>query len=335
MAFFGFGNYSKPGPGVSKDEIPKIAPVRFFEIVGRKFWKLIQVNLLFLIFFLLATFLSAVIWAIPGIFSISTPILSIPIGEHHLTLDLWNYLTMPIPFIFVFPFMAGLTIVTRNFAREEHAFILSDFMKSAKNNASLFIKNGILTYVLYVVLSFSISFYFLNGAGNSMFFIPAVFCFLLILMYVFTQFYLCVIFVTFDLSFKQAYKNAFILSIMGLGRNLLLLIIFVAMIVGAYFLLTLSPITFLFLVLFAIFLLFAFVSLLINFAIYPLIDQYLINPSKNPKSSDEKDSDSANTENSPIFQNLGEDIYFEEEDDEDGYVYVNGRMMKKSDVNKD
>ena len=45
MGLFNFwGNYDKPGPGVSKDELPKAAPIRFFEIFGRKFTKLLPSN---------------------------------------------------------------------------------------------------------------------------------------------------------------------------------------------------------------------------------------------------------------------------------------------------
>ena len=47
MALFGFFNYSKPGPGVDKDAPQKKRFFFFFELYGRKFWKLVQLNLLF------------------------------------------------------------------------------------------------------------------------------------------------------------------------------------------------------------------------------------------------------------------------------------------------
>lgn len=49
MAFFGLFNYSKPGPGVDKDAPKKKRFFLFFELYFRKFWKLIQLNLLFLV----------------------------------------------------------------------------------------------------------------------------------------------------------------------------------------------------------------------------------------------------------------------------------------------
>lgn len=47
MALFGMFNYSKPGPGVDKDAPKKKRFFYFFELYFRKFWKLVQLNLLF------------------------------------------------------------------------------------------------------------------------------------------------------------------------------------------------------------------------------------------------------------------------------------------------
>ena len=48
--FFGLFNYSKPGKGVRKDEPERSRFVQFFVLVKRKFWKLIQLNLLYILF---------------------------------------------------------------------------------------------------------------------------------------------------------------------------------------------------------------------------------------------------------------------------------------------
>ena len=49
MAFFGLFNYNKPGPGVDKGETNKNRFFHFFELYFRKFWKLLELNLLFLL----------------------------------------------------------------------------------------------------------------------------------------------------------------------------------------------------------------------------------------------------------------------------------------------
>lgn len=48
--FFGFFDYSKPGKGVRKDEPQRSRFAQFFILVQRKFWKLIQLNLIYILF---------------------------------------------------------------------------------------------------------------------------------------------------------------------------------------------------------------------------------------------------------------------------------------------
>lgn len=45
-------NYSKPGPGIEKEEQQKRRFFLFFELFFRKFWKLIQLNLLYILFWI-------------------------------------------------------------------------------------------------------------------------------------------------------------------------------------------------------------------------------------------------------------------------------------------
>jgi len=48
--FFGLFNYSKPGKGVYKNEPERSHFVKFWVLVQRKFWNLLQLNLLYLLF---------------------------------------------------------------------------------------------------------------------------------------------------------------------------------------------------------------------------------------------------------------------------------------------
>ena len=141
MAFLGlFGNYDKPGPGVDKDEPKKAAPVRFFEILWRKLSKLVQLNLTFMIPFI------AVIALMVGVFLLPIP--------HFLyatsffgVLDLYILYAVTLPLILLSPFTCGLAYVTRNFAREEHAFVWSDFWDAVKNNWKPALLNGVIVYL--------------------------------------------------------------------------------------------------------------------------------------------------------------------------------------------
>lgn len=50
MSFLGFGNnYNRPGPGIPKDAPQKKGTALFFEILGREFWSLLTLNLIYVL----------------------------------------------------------------------------------------------------------------------------------------------------------------------------------------------------------------------------------------------------------------------------------------------
>jgi len=97
--------------------------------------------------------------------------------------------------------------------------------------------------------------------------------------------------VTFELNLKQVYKNAFIFSIVGLWRNLLLTVIFAVIILGLYVLMLLMPLTLFLSIIFAILILFSFCMFLINFTVYPLIDKMMIQPYKDKEKDNQTSED--------------------------------------------
>jgi len=329
LAFLGiFGNYNKPGPGVSKDEPPKAAPVRFFEILFRKFGKLVQLNLIFLIPFLVAAVLMVALYLFPTHF-----MLQLPVGDGSISIDVWLLYVTPLPLILLAPFTAGLTYVTRNFAREEHAFVWSDFWENVKGNWKYFLLNGVIVYVVYVILSFAIMYYY-NATSRGWFnYIPFWLCMVLAIFFVFAQYYLPVMFVTFDLKFGQAYRNAFILAMAGLGRNLLVTLILGVLGYVVFAIIPMTVLTVFLLLLFGIFLIFALVSYFINFTVYPVVERYLIKPYEQrvqeEKNGSSVASEMEDSEEARFFAPPEADAA-EEEDDDDKMVYVNGRLIKKS-----
>ncbi|WP_322173710.1 YesL family protein [Acutalibacter caecimuris] len=323
MAFLGlFGNYDKPGPGVSKDEPPKAAPVRFFEVLLRKFSKLVQLNLIFVLPTLVAIVLMVLIYLFPTHFVIQIAGVT--------QIDGWASFVVPIPLILLTPFSAGLTIVTRNFSREEHAFVWSDFWEAVKTNWKYFLLNGFIGYTVYIILGFSIIYYYNMAIAQWLYYIPLWMCVVVAVVFLFAQYYLPVMFVTFDLKFTHAYKNALIFTVAGFGRNILLTIILAGLMI-LMLNLPLLNITLLAYALLLLFFLFSFISYLVNFTVYPIIDRYLIQPYQ--RMQEEKDSDFA----TPVpaeeeFAGLFTQV--EEEIDEDKYVYVNGKLVKQSELKK-
>lgn len=331
MAFLGiFGNYNKPGPGVNKDDPPKAAPVRFFEILLRKFGPMVQLNLIFLIPLAVAVALMVAIYMMPTHF-----FLQLPVGEGVMQLDVWFLYAVPLPLVLLAPFTAGLTFVTRNYAREEHAFVWSDFWENVKGNWKYFLLNGAVVYVVYLVLSFSAIYYYSGTTRSWFFYIPFWLCLVLAVLFLFAQYYLPIMFVTFDLKFRQAYRNAFILALAGVGRNLLITAVLGALLYLIY-VIPMNAIVLFVLLALLIFLMFSLVSFFINFTVYPVVDRYLIKPyqqrleeEKNgPAPAVEEPQEDVDPETARFFAPPEADG--EEEDDEDKMVYVNGRLVKKS-----
>lgn len=277
---------------------PQIVPVRFFRIWGRKFWQLVQLNLL-----LLLPVLGVLLLMITLEFFAPHYLLRLPDGEvgvqwcrwfmfshpapgemDGVWVDVWALWGVPLPLVLLSPLAAGLAFVTRNFTREEHAFVWWDFWEAVKANWKPFLLNGVFCYLLYALLSVSVLFYGFSAVHQPLYHFPLWVCIMLATLFLFAQYYLPVLLITFDLSFRQAYKNALILAVTSLGRNLLLSIslLFLALFYSLPLLNGAILIGFNILI-FA--LLFLFIGwsvsmLLVHCTVYPVIDRHMIQPYK-------------------------------------------------------
>lgn len=311
MAFKLFGNYNTPGPGVRKDEPEKPPFIRFWQLFFRKFSKLVQLNLLFIVP-LIAVF--AIIYFI-----------------NHFIQQPFLFM---IPVIFISPFVAGLTYVTRNFAREEHAFVYSDFKETVIKNWKQFLINGMICYVFTVIIYVAIQYYWMMSTKNNLYSIALGLCIMLSCLFVFAQYYIPIMIITFDLKLKQIYKNAFIFAILGLWRNLLLTVILVVLIFAIFVMYyILMPLTMLIASILLILILFAFCSYMINFMVYPLIVKMMIKPYYEKQNAAEKDTGSAKAEEkleeSELPSPQSQAVSDEDDEKKPEYVFVNGKLIKR------
>ncbi|MEG1426848.1 MAG: DUF624 domain-containing protein, partial [Oscillospiraceae bacterium] len=168
MSFLGFGNYAKPGPGVSKEEEDKSVFVRFFLVFMRRFSKFMQLNLIFMIPLL-------------GVVALMVALLFLPVPRYEmkltladtiLQLKLWELYVVPMPLILVSPFFAGVMVVARRLANEEYAFIWSEYWSGVKANWKQATINGVFLYAMYFLLSFAFLYYSGNLSKGFLSFIP-------------------------------------------------------------------------------------------------------------------------------------------------------------------
>ena len=204
--------------------------------------------------------------------------------------ELWTgrfWMLVPINFLysvlsfFILPAglaQAGMTYVTRNLARGAHSFGISDFLDTVKSNWKQALVIGLLNTFVSLLLIFGILFYY-NSEGLIAD-LGLGFLLLCFVIFTFMQFYIWFLVVTFRLSVAKIYKNAFLLSFVGIGRNLFAGVLILAVYAALVFLVILfRHFIALFLAgIFVVFIIPGFQHLLIQFSIFPVVQKYMIDP---------------------------------------------------------
>lgn len=270
MGIFG-GGYTKPGKGISKEEAAKR---NYFDILGRKFWKLLQLNLLYVlcnILFLGGSILLAIGYDWNGIFD------ALLKGQ--------LVLLPPLPFLPLMltgPFTAGLTYVVRNYSRQEHAFLLSDFFEHSKKN----IKQGlmmsviqVLAFYLFVTAFFFYRQFFITHGWNIGLLLGITLMFSIMLLTM--SFYVYPIMVTFDMKLRHIIRNSWIFAMSKLPQNLIILLI-----IGAVhgLLLWYIPVVW---ALLMVLILISWSSYTMNYYVWHIMDKYMMSQLQDTKEKEE------------------------------------------------
>lgn len=231
--FFGLFDYNKPGPGVDKGPSNKKGFIIFLEIYSRKFWKLAEANILFVLF-------------------------SLPI----LTMGLAN---------------AGLAKVARNFSREKHSFVASDFMQTIRDNWKQALPAGIINLAILAIDLWAVWFYLRMENGGVFAVIGLAVSVGFYVIFTFAKYYLYFMMVTFRLTLKQLYKNSFIFAFAGMKRNLIISIVLILLYALGVFLYLFNPIVgSVAIILVYVFVFPAFRSLLVQYNVFPMIKEHMI-----------------------------------------------------------
>ncbi len=270
----------KAKPDLQKDAPTKKGFFLFLELYFRKFWKFITINLLY--FFITLPMLVYVFYLVNGIFADrlagTDTIMLAGVG---FLASLFSFvptaLYTPLLVISVLlygPFTMGMTYMFRNYAREEHAW-LSDFFSRAWSNA----RQGIIFGLLDILLVWL----FINGifgniaavgknAGYAMSVVLSVVCAVALVIWIIMRHYTYLMAVTVNLSVVRILKNAWLFTVLGFGRNLLSLLVEIAMLVVSVLLAPL--VTVILLPLFS----YSFTWFATVFTCYPIVKKYIIVP---------------------------------------------------------
>ncbi len=296
MGIFRMGDITKAGPGIEKDAPKKRGFFAFFELFFRKIGRLCKLNMLYLaaslpvlvIMFFLAGLISTPVVefcspALASALEMSAPDMTNNDFAFYIgIIDVSVRIMTCILFLAIWgagPVTAGFTYVLRNYAREEHAWLWSDFWQHTKEN----FKQALAVIIIDIVV-FGLAFYaylFYGSMGGSIayfkfFIVAGVFVFSLMHIYIYQ------IMVTFKLSLKNIYKNALLFTMLNLPLNLLVLALVVIVHMGIpyigikFALLGTQPLFWLIYVLLEILILISFSGFIMNFSIYPSIKKNMI-----------------------------------------------------------
>ena len=257
-----FKDYVSAGVGISKHAPKKKGAALFFDILGRKFWKLLAINFMYMLFFLpfLLILLALAIFknSYYG-FVISAGVLLAAFA------------------VLIGPATAGMTKVIKSFVIEKPAFIWRDFWNAFKSNFKNAAIVGFIDCVVFASAFSSLQVYpaIAKQTGSKAIYIPMVIAFSLFLVIIIMNYYIFPMMIATTLSLKNLIKNSFALAFVALKQNFLIFIVS---------LLTFALMGVLLFFVFPVFMLLmpffpaAFLCLFSCFISYPVIQKYVINP---------------------------------------------------------
>lgn len=242
----------RDGKGVEKEEVGPPNLKNFFKLFGRKFTKLLSVNLYMLLGMIPLAVIAYLFFTgektptvtsslYPALFGASQVVQSsvfaplfalhgiqfqLPFMTPASTLIL---LGVALIWLFTFGYInVGTTYILRSLVRREPVFMWSDFWYAIRRNKKQGLFVGILDLAVLGLLIFDlVYFYGLIGsfAMDMMFFLIIA----LLLIYNFMRYYLYLMLITFDLPMGKLIKNAFIFAVVGIKRNVTALLGMLAM----------------------------------------------------------------------------------------------------------
>lgn len=293
-------SYMKEGKGVEKRNPDDSRMSIFFELLFRKFGRLIKLNLLYIVCciptFLVMMFLSGLLSA--RITNASAPVLAQIMGLAAPDMSNAEFSGMlaaldigarvVISFVVAImwgmgPVTAGFTYILRNYAREEHAWLFSDFFGKTKQNFGQALVVWIVDLAAFAVLTTAFFFYFAQpGIVHYVSYIILS----AVILYTAMHFYIYQCMITFKLSIKDVFKNSAIFALAEAPKNLLLefILLFVHLILPYIAALNGWSVWFwLIFIILELLVLVAASGFTVNFWVYTAFEKYIIEAEKKPE----------------------------------------------------
>lgn len=172
----------------------------------------------------------------------------------------------------------GATYVLRGLVKGDPVFVFSDFFYAIKKNLKQGIFLGLIDFAISAILL--IDFFYLYQQTGSFGFDFMYFAILaLMFIWFIMRFYIYNLLITFDIKIFKLLKNAFIFTILGIGRNILAFLgIIILTVLHIFLIILFIPMGISIPIILPFFYLLATTAFMACYAAYPIIDRYMIAP---------------------------------------------------------
>ncbi len=288
--------------------------VQFFNLYFSNFGSIMLANILLLPFTLLAALYAAASYKLLGG-------LNIPIASASL--------------IILNAGMSGVALVCRYIYTKKEFSVFQTFKKGVKENAARFAVHGLIFYIVFAISSLSVTLYHGGTKTNGIFWVPLVITALVSLFVLFASYYMNVMTVTMDISLRDTYRNCALFSFGELKNNIfttIALAVMGAVIFTICYIVNNMWVILLILALLQAFVIPATVQYIITFYIYDDMVAILDETNRNRKGDEPQEEKKPSM---PVLDRQeAEDISRIASDSKDEFIYYNGKMIKRSEVEK-
>ena len=220
--------YGKSGKGdYNKENLPRNRWQLFWEMLRVRFTGLFRLNIIAIAVFIPLLYVCAQM--VNNLFTLMTVYVTVEQDMAAATQDMLNLYNnfgpaiqsvLNVSFLWMIPCIAitgpaqaGMAYVTRNWARDEHAFVWSDFKDAVRDNWKQALGVSVITGFVPFAMLLCWQFYGSLAGGSVLYIIPQIFALTLGLLWMLALTYMYPMLVTYDMKFGQIIKNGFLLAI--------------------------------------------------------------------------------------------------------------------------
>ncbi|HNW86051.1 MAG TPA: DUF624 domain-containing protein [Candidatus Limiplasma sp.] len=223
--------YGKSGKGdYTKEDLPSTRMQLFREMLRARFSGLVRLNLIYMLVWIPT--MAVIAYHVMVFYSVMSGLVDLQAQVDAGTLTAAAFATQQalfsdavkaiilrcllylIPCLAITgPFTAGLSLITRNWARDEHAFIWSDFKDAVRDNWKQALATSAITGLIPMVVYVCWMFYGEFASTNALFLIPQVLTLTLGALWMMSLLYTYPLIVTYQLKYRDVLRNSILLTI--------------------------------------------------------------------------------------------------------------------------